>query len=135
MPLQRWKPLDKHQAPRITSRRGGQPLLDEVVFKNVDLHIERMHKDHYWMGITEPGGRALHFGFHREGQEIEFLCAEQLPPGGAGGPEPTQDREPPPPPRVVSLEVPGDIDLAALDEFLQDLGCKIPEAERPAWRG
>ena len=132
MPLQRWKPLDKHQAPRLTSQRG-QPLLDEVIFTNIDLHIEQMDEKYYWMGISEPGGNALHFGFHLEGEQIEFVCVEQLPPGKARPPDPAVEPEPPPPPQVVGLEVPGDLNLAALDELLADFGCRLlkPRAKPP----
>lgn len=33
----------------------GYPAMDEIVAKNVDIHFERMDKDHVWVGIYKAG--------------------------------------------------------------------------------
>ena len=74
MPLQRWLPLPKDERP-YTESQGGCPLLDEVVFTNVTVHIERMQHGYYWMGITEADDNTLHFGFEVNGKYLDFSCA------------------------------------------------------------
>lgn len=71
MPLLRMLPL----APAEQPSAGGLPLLDEVVFANVTVHIERMDETYYWVGITEADGDTLHFGFAINGKQLEFAFA------------------------------------------------------------
>ena len=72
MPLLRMLPLPAALQPSS----GGLTLLDEVVFANVTVHIERMDETYYWVGITEPDGETLHFGFEAKNPaQLEFAFA------------------------------------------------------------
>lgn len=72
------------------------PLLDEVVFKNVDLHIEQMSTEGYWIGVTDAQGQIWHFWLGLNAAPpagVELSCTDH--PGEEKG-------EPFPPPALTS---------------------------------
>lgn len=52
MQLMRLKRLRPEEQPPDADRTS-LPYLDEIVFTNATVHVERMDEDHFWMGISE----------------------------------------------------------------------------------
>ena len=61
MSLIRAKLLEPVQNDQKPVAPDGIPLLDEVVFQNVELHIEQMSTKGYWVGVTDAQQNHRHF--------------------------------------------------------------------------
>ena len=86
MSLTRVKLLEPFQNDHKPVVTNGIPLLDEVFFKNVDLHIEQMSTDGYWLGVTDAQSRQWHFwiGLNAEPTpSVELSCTDH--PGKENG--------------------------------------------------
>ena len=85
MTLQRWLPLPPEERP-YNATAAGYPLLDEVIFDNALIHIERMQDGYYWLGISDAAGNTFHFGFEVNGKYLDFAFSPDssdlwTPPG------------------------------------------------------
>lgn len=145
MPLKRWQPLRPEKAPH-TQSQGGLPLLDEVVFDQVRVHIEQMNPQYYWMGITEPDGETLHFGFELQAGCIDFAFAWDSPdaafpplpitPAPADQqPAAANDPEAEPQPQVCwTVTGPATMNPQTLAAILAGFGCRLESGSQPAPR-
>lgn len=87
------EPLQNENKPVVVN---DLPLIDEVVFKNVDLHIEQMSTESYWLGVTDAEGRNWHFCIGLSDTPpagVELSCSDH--PGEEAG-------QPFPPPELTS---------------------------------
>ena len=60
--------------------------IDDMFLRGVDVHLERMDTNYYWLGITLPDGRTVHIDIHgkrridavlREGRDCFDVVKEQ----------------------------------------------------------
>lgn len=57
-------------------RLNDDGTVDEVVAKNVGLHVEQMDNGHWWMSIDGKQGRRMALNFIREGTRIRLTVED-----------------------------------------------------------
>lgn len=50
--------------------------VDEVVVHGVDVHVEAMSEDHYWVGLSGKQGRRMVLNFFRKGRTIHLTVED-----------------------------------------------------------
>lgn len=79
MSLIRVKLLETVQNDQKPVVSDGVPLLDEVVFQNVELHIEQMTTESYWIGVTDAQQNHWHFNIGLSADAphgVEMVCTD-----------------------------------------------------------
>ena len=57
-------------------RLNDDGTVDEVVAKNVGVHVEQMDNGHWWMSIDGKQGRRMVLNFVREGTRIRLMVED-----------------------------------------------------------